>query len=200
MLIPPHIQPILYVVAMGAVCWMLMKRNGSRLERNRRENQRFDTRPTPNTITNAPPSSALALNNSPTEVNRWTIELFDQMRDWQGELQSQSVVLQSLLRVAHEETARLERCIAELRSELGTSVRQENKTLWAESYFVSSSSAKPQTETAAPWLDPLLLQKTYRLADEGKSITEIAARIGKSPADTEFLLSLKPASPLKTEH
>jgi hypothetical protein len=193
MLIPPHIQPILYVVAMGAVCWMLMKRNGGRLERNRRENQRFDTRPTPNTITNTPPSSALALNNSPAEVNRWTIELFDQMRDWQGELQSQAVVLQSLLKVAHEERDRLERCLAELRSELGTSVRQENKTLWAESDFVSYSSARPRPEAAAtPWLDPLLLQKAYRLADEGKSITEIASRIHKSPADTEFLLSLKP--------
>lgn len=192
MLIPPHIQPILYVVAMGAVCWMLMKRNGGRLERNRRENQRFDTRPTPNTITNAPPSSALALNNAPAEVNRWTIELFDQMRDWQGELQSQAMVLQSLLKVAHEERDRLERCIAELRSELGTAGRPENRMTGAESDFVSYSSARPRPEAAVPLLDPILLQKTYRLADEGKSVTEIAARIGKSAADTEFLLSLKP--------
>lgn len=192
MLIPPHIQPILYVVAMGAVCWMLMKRNGGRMERNRRENQRFDTRPTPNTITNAPPSSALALNNSPAEVNRWTIELYDQMRDWQGELKSQSVVLQSLLKVAHEETARLEQCIAELRSELGTATRRQPRNCDSATDFAYANAQRSSQTATVPFLDPQLLDKTYRLADEGKSVSEIAARIGKSAADTEFLLSLKP--------
>jgi hypothetical protein len=192
MLIPPHIQPILYVVALGAVCWMLMKRNGGRLERNRRENQRFDTRPTPNSIANTPPSSALALNNSPAEVNRWTIELYDQMRDWQGELQSQSVVLQSLLKVAHEETARLEQCIAELRTELGTATGRQNRKLDLESDFAYANTQRSSQAATIPFLDPQLLGKAHRLADEGKSISEIAARIGKSAADTEFLLSLKP--------
>lgn len=195
MLIPPHIQPILYVVALGAVCWMMMKRNGGRIERSRRENQRFDTRPTPNTISNAPASSALALNNSPAEVNRWTIELFDQMRDWQGELQSQSLVLQSLLKLAREETARLEERIAELRHEdLSSAVSSENKFSEASSFFAEANHRSSSSVATLPFLDPQLLEKTYRLADEGKSLGEIAARIGKSRADTEFLLSLKPIS------
>ncbi|MBL8869008.1 MAG: hypothetical protein JNK90_04395 [Planctomycetaceae bacterium] len=191
MLIPPHIQPILYVVAMGAVCWMLMKRNSGRLERNRRENNRFDTRPTPNTITNAAPSSALALNNAPAEVSRWTIELFDQMRDWQGELQSKSIVLQSLLKMAQEETARLEARLAELRDEsysgTGSPVRR-TATPYELAYSTDNRSIHAST---TPFFDPQLVERAYRLADEGKSLSEIAARIGKSSADIEFLLSFR---------
>lgn len=192
MLIPPHIQPILYVVAMGAVCWMLMKRNSGRLERNRRENNRFDTRPTPNTIANAAPSSALALNNSPAEVNRWTIELFDQMRDWQGELQSKSIVLQSLLKMAQEETARLEARIAELQNESSSTTRNAYARTQAQYDFAYGTNHRPAEVSKVPFIDPQLLHNVNRLADEGKSLTEIAARIGKSTADAEFLLSLKP--------
>lgn len=192
MLIPPHIQPILYVVAMGAVCWMLMKRNSGRLEKNRRENQRFETRPTPNQISNGPLSSALALNNAPAEVSRWTIELYDQMRDWQGELQSKSIVLQSLLKVAQEETARLEQRIAELRNELGTETRRADPWSDTKSSSVYGSPTMSAVAATSPWIDSQLRDQVYGLADEGKSISEIAVRMGKSAADIEFLLSLKP--------
>lgn len=194
MLIPPHIQPILFILAIGAISWFLIKRNSGRIEKSRRENQRFDTRPTPNTISNASPTSALALNNAPPEISRWTMELYDQMRDWQGEMQSQSVVLQSLLRMAHEETARLEQRIAELREELGAGKRG---SLWQRE---NDSGLRHEAEEGSslvaskPFIDPQLREKAYRLADEGKSIAEIAARLGRSQGDTEFLLSLKPIS------
>jgi|GEM_PF-3597779 len=191
MLIPPHIQPILYVVAMGAVCWMLMKRNSGRLERNRRQNNRFDTRPTPNTITNAAPSSALALNNAPAEVSRWTIELFDQMRDWQGELQSKSIVLQSLLKMAQEETARLEARLAELRDESYSGSRSPVRRAAARYELDYATDNRSNYASTTPFFDPQLVERAYRLADEGKSLSEIAARLGKSSADTEFLLSFR---------
>lgn len=191
MLIPPHIQPILYVVAMGAVCWMLMKRNSGRLERNRRENNRFDTRPTPNTITNAAPSSALALNNAPAEVSRWTIELFDQMRDWQGELQSKSIVLQSLLKLAQEETARLEARLAELRDDSYSGSRSPEGRTAAQYELAYVTDNRSNYASTTPFFDPQLVERAYRLADDGKSLSEIAARIGKSSADTEFLLSFR---------
>jgi hypothetical protein len=134
------------------------------------------------------------LNNAPPEISRWTIELYDQMLDWQGEMQSQSVVLQSLLRMAHEETARLERRIVELREELGAG---ERGSVWQrENHSGLRRVAEERSSHVAskPFIDPLLMEKAYRLDDEGKSIAEIAARLGRSQGDTEFLLSLKPIS------
>ena len=187
--IPSHIQPILYVVAMAAVCWILMKRNGNRLEKSRRESRRFDPRPTPNTISNAAPSSAISLNNSPAEVSRWTIELFDQMRDWQGELNSKSLVLQSLLKMAQEETARLEHCIAELRSAPG-SIGQPRAM--PEAYPEMVAYETRSSLHSIPLIDSQLIERAHRFATQEMSIAEIAQRLKKSIGDTELLLSLAP--------
>jgi len=194
MLIPPQIQPILFIVAIGAISWFLIKRNSGRIEKSRRENQRFDTRSSPNTISNAPPTSALALNNAPPEISRWTMELYDQMRDWQGEMQSQSVVLQSLLRIAHEETARLEQRIVELREELGAGKRGSVGQRGNSSGPLHVTEERSLPVVSEPFIDPQLMEKAFRLDDEGQSVAEIAARLGRTQGDTEFLLSLKPIS------
>lgn len=194
--IPSHIQPILYVVAMAAVCWVLMKRNGIRLEKSRRESRRFDTRPTPNTITNAAPSSAMALNNSPAEVSRWTIELFDQMRDWQGELNSKSLVLQSLLKMAQEETARLEQCIAELRN-ASASTGQPRAT--PDTYPETVSYDVRSSLHSIPLIDAQLIERAQRFAAQGMSTGEIAQRLKKSIGDTELLLSFAPRTTRHSE-
>ena len=174
---------------MAAVCWILMKRNGNRLEKSRRESRRFDPRPTPNTISNAAPSSAISLNNSPAEVSRWTIELFDQMRDWQGELNSKSLVLQSLLKMAQEETARLEHCIAELRSAPG-SIGQPRAM--PEAYPEMVAYETRSSLHSIPLIDSQLIERAHRFARQEMSIAEIAKRLKKSIGDTELLLSLAP--------
>jgi len=195
--IPPNLQPILFIAGIALVSWVLLKRNGRQVELNRRDSRKFDTKPAPNSITNAGPLTGLSMGNAPTEISRWTIDLYDQMRDWQGELQTKSAVLQSLLQMAREETERLERRIEELRE----TSRPQPTSLSDKSETASENATTGKLETearhvsepeaTAPFIEPALLQRCHRMAELGLSTGEVAQRLGRSFADTEFMLSLK---------
>jgi hypothetical protein len=190
MVLPAEFQPLLFVAGIAFASWFLMRQIGRQQETYRKESRRFRSEAT-SSITAAPaPNSGVFLNHAPDEITRWSVELLDQVRSWEGELQTKAAVLQSLVQIAREESERLEARIEQLRM---LEFTNDPISIPSDSELPVSQFAAGQKEhdSVDKLIDPSLLLRSHQLSEQGFSMAEIAQRIGCSLADTEFLLSLQ---------
>jgi hypothetical protein len=122
-------------------------------------------------------------------------------RDLKGELDSKMGALQALIRLAKEETTRLEAAIAEAK-QLGISacpdtLAELERLLEQEACSTADALGNlPRLSNLAS--DQLVKpaecrQKIYSLADQGHSPTSIAERVGATVGEVEMVLNLRPA-------
>ncbi|MEY4568022.1 MAG: hypothetical protein RLY14_2992 [Planctomycetota bacterium] len=188
--LPAEFQPLVFVAGIAIASWFLMRQIGRQQETYRKESRRFRSEATSSPSNATAANSGVFLNHAPDEITRWSVELLDQVRSWEGELQTKAAVLQSLVQMAREESERLEARIEQTRTrELPNDPISTSK----ESEFSTSPYAASQREAASAneLIDRSLLLRSLQLSEQGFSMTEIAQRIGCSVADTEFLLSLQ---------
>lgn len=188
--LPAEFQPLLFVAGIAIASWFLMRQIGRQQETYRKESRRFRSETTSSLPNTTAPSSGVFLNHAPDEITRWSVELLDQVRSWEGELQTKAAVLQSLVQMAQEESERLEARIEELRRlELPNSPIRASEASEFPTY--PSAAHQKQSDSTDDLIDRSLLLRSHQLSDQGFSMSEIAQRIGCSIADTEFLLSLQ---------
>ncbi len=136
------------------------------------------------------PDRDAALIDAPREILRWQVGMHDLARDLKAELDSKISVLQATMRLAREESERLDAAI--LRAEqLGLSSRRD--TL---SEIERIAQEADSTTGSLPHLQDQLLdgrsREIYDLADRGCGPQAIAETTGVPRGDVELLLSLRP--------
>lgn len=183
--LPAEFQPLVFVAGIAIASWFLMRQIGRQQETYRKESRRFRNDATTNNPNSTAPNSGVFLNHAPDDITRWSVELLEQVRSWEGELQTKAAVLQSLVQMAREESERLEARIEQLRQ-----IEFPNDPL-TNSEDSDSASSQKECASEDQLIDRSLLLRSHQLDDQGFSLTEIAQRIGCSIADTEFLLSLR---------
>lgn len=188
--LPAEFQPLLFVAGIAIASWFLMRQIGRQQETYRKESRRFRSDATSSIPSSPTPNSGVFLNHAPDEITRWSVELLDQVRSWEGELQTKAAVLQSLVQMAREESERLQTRIEQLRT---LEFPRDPIRIPAVSEFPISqfAASKKEDRSANELIDRSLMLRTHQLSDQGFSMAEIAQRIGCSVADTEFLLSLQ---------
>lgn len=188
--LPAEFQPLLFVAGIAIASWFLMRQIGRQQETYRKESRRFRSDATSSIPASPAPNSGVFLNHAPDEITRWSVELLDQVRSWEGELQTKAAVLQSLVQMAREESERLEARIEQLRT---LESPHDPLRIPAAGELPSGklTASKREDDSANELIDHSLLLRTHQLSDQGFSMAEIAQRIGCSVADTELLLSLQ---------
>jgi len=138
---------------------------------------------------------ATALLDAPPEILRWQVEMHETARDLKAELDSKMSALQAIIRIASEESSRLEAVIA--RAEL-LGVSPCADTLAAIEELTGSedcgSTLPPDTSLADSAEIVARRDAVYRLADQGLAASAIARSIGASLGDVELLMSLRSES------
>ncbi|MEX0819517.1 MAG: hypothetical protein WD070_07980 [Pirellulaceae bacterium] len=136
---------------------------------------------------------ATPLLDAPPEVLRWHVEMHETARDLKAELDSKMGALQAIIRLASEESARLEAAIARA-ERLGISPCADTLAAIEESGGSDETSGALQVQTALESSDeiPAWRDAVYRLADEGLAASAIARSLGAPLGDVELLISLRP--------
>lgn len=141
------------------------------------------------------PDRDAALIDAPREILRWQVGMHETARDLKAELDSKIGVLQATMRLAREETERLEATI-DRAERLGISACSDPL---AEIERIADSSdptlgSLPELTTS---LDSACLpleshrSRIYDLADQGCAAEAIASSTGLACGDVELVLSLR---------
>ena len=134
----------------------------------------------------------LPLLDAPASVMRWQVEMHETARDLKGEIDSKLSALQALIRVADEESCRLERAIAEA-VQLGIVAHEDPLLELDERGEVSPTVSRVLEDlsdiTSSPQ-PPAFTQTVHELAEAGKSSSVIAEQIGVPIGEVELVLSL----------
>lgn len=136
------------------------------------------------------------LLDAPPEIIRWHVEMHETARDLKAELDSKMSALQGIVRIANEESARLEAAIARA-EQLGISPYPD--TLAAIEGLNATADAGALVLPESPPVsegDPVGTQlgAVYQLADQGLAPSAIARSLGTSLGDVELIMSLRPES------
>lgn len=117
----------------------------------------------------------------PVQVVRWQVEMHDLARDLKAELDSKMSALQSLIRIAKEESSQLEGAIERASRLTASRDEQEcaafenaDETEWND----EGLPGNPDERTAV-----------FSLADRGRSSRLIADEVGSTIGDVELILS-----------
>ena len=135
------------------------------------------------------------LLDAPPEILRWQVEMHESARDLKAELDSKMGALQAIIRIATEESARLEAAIARA-EQLGVSpcanTLEAIEALSGDEDFGGDVLPHPPSATS----DDIAAQRTvvYQLADQGLAASAIARSIGAPLGDVELLMSLRSKS------
>ena len=135
------------------------------------------------------------LIDAPPEILRWQVEMHDAARHLKAELDSKMVALQAIIRIASEESARLETAIARA-EQLGISECAD--TLAAiEELSASDDLGDGLPPAAAPTTVAEMAARrdvVYQLADQGLAASAIARSIDAPLGEVELLMSLRSTS------
>lgn len=136
------------------------------------------------------------LLDAPPEILRWHVEMHETTRELKAELDSKMGALQALIRMAAEETARLEAAISRA-EQLGISPRPDSLTAIEE--LSGGDGLEGVLESVEPLSssDDLSARRdaVYQLADQGLAAVAIARSIGAPLGDVELLMSLRTNGP-----
>ena len=121
--------------------------------------QRRANSQTPRTVAmRREPSREKPLLDAPPEILRWQVEMHETARDLKGELDSKMGALQALVRIAQEESERLEAAI-DRAERLGLSecrhTLAEIERLWRKTRLPALLGGRLGPDEAAPWLAAL---------------------------------------------
>ncbi|MBP89822.1 MAG: hypothetical protein CMJ64_24460 [Planctomycetaceae bacterium] len=168
--------------------FVLMKRSRRYTRRARR-----DARTEHNRLVE--PDRDKALIDAPREILRWQVGMHETARDLKAELDSKIGVLQATIRIANEETERLEAAINRA-ERLGVSAcgdtLAEIERIADASVLTTGDLPDPGTSEFAT-ISPLESHRSriFALADEGCGAQAIAASTGLPCGDVELVLSLR---------
>lgn len=132
------------------------------------------------------------LLDAPPEILRWQVEMDETARHFKAELDSKMSALQSLVRMASEESARLEAAI--VRAErLGISTCADTLAAIEELTAVDESSSRLPPAASLTMENEIAARRDaiYQLADQGLAAGAIARSIGLPLGDVELLMSLR---------
>ena len=143
------------------------------------------------------PDRDAALIDAPREVLRWQVGMHETARDLKAELDSKIGVLNATIRVAREETERLEAAI-DRAERLGLSVCPDPLAEIERIAETNDSTPGKLSElNTSPVADRSPLEshhsQIYALADQGCPAQAIATSTGIPCGDVELVLSLRPA-------
>ncbi len=131
------------------------------------------------------------LIDAPPELLRWQVEMHETARHLKAELDSKMIALQSITRIASEESTRLEAAIARA-EKLGISPCPD--TLAAiEDFSRGDQLAGEALADANPPNDEMANKRKsiYELADQGLAASAIAQSTGTPIGDVELTMSLR---------
>lgn len=132
------------------------------------------------------------LLDAPPELLRWQVEMHETARHLKAELDSKMSALQSITRIAAEESTRLEAAIARAK-QLGVSPCVD--PLAAIDDFANGDQAASEALAEdANSLDSDIANKRqsiYDLADQGLAASVIAQSVGAPIGDVELMMSLR---------
>lgn len=168
--------------------FLLMKRSRRYVRRARRESRREHKRL-------AEPKQDAALIDAPPEILRWQVGMHEMARDLKAELDSKIGVLQATIRLASEESERLEAAIERaeklgLRNCPDTLDEIERIADQADPTVGNLPEFDNLQDEATAHLDPHRAN-IFALADQGCASQAIADQTGVPRGDVEFLLSLR---------
>ncbi|MDA1052052.1 MAG: hypothetical protein O3C40_16420 [Planctomycetota bacterium] len=135
---------------------------------------------------------ATPLLDAPPEILRWHVEMHEATRHLKAELDSKMSALQAIIRIASEESARLEAAIA--RAELlGISPCADTLAAIEELNGSDDSDGGLLPDASLARQDELAARRAavYQLADRGLAASAIARSIGAPLGDIELLMSLR---------
>jgi hypothetical protein len=135
---------------------------------------------------------ATPLLDAPPELLRWQVEMHETARHLKAELDSKMSALQAIIRIASEETARLETAISRA-EQLGISPCADTLAAIEElSAGDDSGGGLPCGELPVPSIEIAARRDAvYQLADQGLAANAIAQSIGAPLGDVELLMSLR---------
>lgn len=138
---------------------------------------------------------ASPLLDAPPEILRWQVEMHETARELKAELDSKMSALQATIRMAREESERLEATVARA-EQLGISPCAD--TLAAIEELNGGERSIGCTLPAVPMDGSTQISAhrdaIYQLADQGLAASEIANSIGVPLGDVELLISLRSES------
>jgi len=136
-----------------------------------------------------PPTIAAHHLDAPRDLQRWEVELHDQARELQAQIDSKITILEHLIRDARQQADRLEAAI-ERAAELGS---------WSvaiKSDYPPAPAAKSTTRidiagARAGSSASRRHAEIYSLADQGLTSAAIANRVGSPIGEIELILGLR---------
>jgi hypothetical protein len=164
--------------------FILMRRSRRYLHKTKREQKRRVARP-------AAPNRDRSLIDAPPEVLRWQVEMHDTARDLKAELDSKIGALQAVVRIAGEESSRLEAAIARAERLGISSCRDTLQEIEDLAEVGASQSPLPEINDEIPIGREAHHDRIYALAERGLPPAAIAEQTGATLGDVEMLLSLK---------
>lgn len=125
-------------------------------------------------------------------ADRAIVELLETSRVLNAQVDTKIRVLNRLVKEAEENCSRLEKLLAEARSELERPAGERAAGRGADPAGEKAGAAEAKKEEAAPASEPEFLselhERIYRLKVEGRSVAEIARTTNLSTTEVEFIV------------
>jgi hypothetical protein len=135
---------------------------------------------------------ATPLLDAPPELLRWQVEMHETARHLKAELDSKMSALQAIIRIANEESTRLEAAISRA-ERLGISTCADTLAAIEELSAGDDSDSGRLCGESHATSNEIDAQRdaVYQLADQGLAANAIARSIGAPLGDVELLMSLR---------
>ncbi|MBC8353643.1 MAG: hypothetical protein H8E66_16720 [Planctomycetes bacterium] len=171
---------------------VLLFRRLRRYQRKTRKEQRSGNRSSASRQKLDEARAATPLLDAPPELLRWQVELHETARDLKAELDSKLSLLQATIRLASEESLRLETAIARA-EQLGISPCPDALATIEALNEGDTSVSDDLPDSSSLIADSLTTNRdaVYELADQGLSASSIAQSIGAPLGDVELMMSLR---------
>lgn len=172
---------MLVAAGLGLAAWLLLRKSFQRrpsFPTKSKDQERRDAN-----------TRKLGLVDAPREYVQWEVSMYETARDLKAELDTKMMALQALVRMAQEETARLQAAIRRA-EQLGIATTVDPLTAceqWGEGLTA------PLPEVPAPQSVPAA-DRILQLANDGLLPQQIADRLQIPLGDVEITLSLRPAT------
>ena len=147
--------------------------------------------PSPATFSQTKPASTTAHHlDAPRELQRWEVELHDQARELQAQLDSKIGILEHLIRDAEQQADRLEAAIgraSEMVQASGDVSSPQAPAMAAKSSMTRIDAGGARAGNSASRRHA----EIYSLADQGLTSAAIANRVGSPIGEIELILGLR---------
>ena len=138
-------MPWMFLVGVVLMIFILMRRWFRYSRRQRKRPDRYSLEKVKKITSSAEPNLDLPLVDSPPEMTRWHVEMYEVARDIKGELNSKMIALQEMVRMADQASQRLESAVKRAES-LG--IRQSGESLEEIQHLTQLSASADDLCTA----------------------------------------------------